>query len=42
VHAFTRTVLSDHSWLAEVHLPGDAFNERFRAGDDRVDLKWPL
>src|SRR6266542_6280831 len=42
VHAFTRTVLSDHARLAEIHFAGDAFHERFRAGNNRCDLKRPL
>src|SRR5215471_3851302 len=42
MHAFTWTVLRDHAGLAEIHFAGDAFHQRFRAGDDRRNLKWPL
>ena len=42
VHAFTRAVLGDHARLAEIHFAGDPFHERFRAGNDRRDLKRPL
>ena len=42
VHAFTRPVLSDDAWPSEIHLTGDAFHHRSRAGNDRGDLKWTL
>jgi len=42
VYAFTRAVLRDDAWLTEIHFAGDAFHERFRAGNDRRDLKRPL
>src|SRR5260370_31765638 len=42
VHAFAWAVLGDHPMLAEIHLTGDAFHHRSRAGNDRDDLKWTL
>jgi len=28
--------------LAEIHLTSNTFHQRFRAGDNRGDLKWTL
>src|SRR4029453_17810836 len=42
VHAFARAVLSDHARLAQIHFAGNAFYQRFRAGNDRGDLKRAL
>ena len=42
VYAFTWTVLGDHPSPAEIHLLSNTFHQRFRAGDNRGDLKWTL
>jgi len=42
MHPFPRAVLGDHARLAQIHLAGDTFHQRLRAGDDRGDLKWSL
>lgn len=42
VHTFNRTVFRDHPQPAEIHLAAHAFHQRFRAGNDRRDLKWML
>jgi len=42
MHPLARPVLGDHARLAQIHLAGDAFHQRLRAGDDRGDLKWSL
>ena len=34
-----RPVLGNHTWLAEIHLAGDAFHQRLGTGDDGGDLK---
>ena len=41
MHSFPRAVFGDHARLAEIHLAGYPFHHRFRAGDDRCDLKLP-
>src|SRR6266481_4480683 len=42
VHAFTRPVLGDDAWPREIHLTGDAFHHRSRAGNNGGDLKRTL
>ena len=39
---FTGAVFGDDAWLGEVHFVGDAFDERFGAGDDGGDLEGSL
>src|SRR5437762_5786115 len=42
VHAFTWPIFSNYTRLAKIDLAGDALYQRFRAGNDRSDLKWTL
>src|SRR5436190_3158165 len=42
MHSFSRAVLGDHARLTEIHLADDPLHQRFRAGDDRRDLKGSL